>query len=168
MALYPGRFRVMNLSECGQQNQQFDRYDDRDDLDGARALREQFVVTLRVTGQDFAELMKWFMGNLRRMRREIDWLERQSSMIWTPLEDEYFAWPQIACDGRAAGQDWRAPGWLDRWPEEVPWKDLLVAARGRRLSSERTAVVLKVVAERIRGSTESGRGHPGCDLILRG
>jgi len=66
------------------------------------------------------------------------------------LDNEYPIWAQIACDGHPADQDWRAPGWLDKWPADLPPKALLSAARVGRLDANRTGRVLKEIANQIK------------------
>jgi len=123
---------------------------DEDDFYSTRILRDELGQHLKLFCQELPGLMKWFVENLLKMRRDIVWIEREAEKFWPMLEKEYPIWTQIACYGRPGELNWQAPGWLDKWPEELSPKALLSAARGGRLNADRTAVVFKVVRNSIR------------------
>lgn len=147
MAIHPARCRVMWLHEHRLSYRKKPEFDEHD-LYAIRVLRKDCGLHLKLFCDDFAEVIKWFIESLRRIRYDIDWIEREAERIWSLLADEYPIWTQIACDGKPVGQNWCAPGWLDKWPAQLSPKALLSVARGGRLDAERTADVLKALTER--------------------
>jgi hypothetical protein len=149
MAFFAARFRVMWLCKTSISYGSKPEFDE-DDLYATSALREELGQHLKLFCQELPALIKWFVENLRQMRRDIVWVEREAEKFWPMNEMEYHVWTQIACYGKPAKQDWQAPGWLDNWPEDLPPKVLLSAARSGRLDDDRTARVLKQIGNRIR------------------
>jgi hypothetical protein len=142
---------------------------DIDDLYAARVLREEIGQHLKLFCQEISDLMKWLIENLALRHRDIAWIEREAEKIWPMIEKEYPIWTQIACYGRPAQQEWQAPGWLDKWPEELAPKALLSAARGGRLNAHRTAKVLKEVRNRVEekltGSLSNARDEVRIQIV---
>jgi hypothetical protein len=121
-------------------------------------MRKTFAKVLNDLSRNLTQPIETFINNLRLMRRlDIEWMERGAGRIWPLLEGEYPIWAHVACDGQPADQDWRTPGWLEKWPADLPPKALLAAARGGRLDADRTAGVLKLVAEQIKAPMEQAQ-----------
>lgn len=116
MGLDDRRFRVMWFCKASQSGPKFDE----DDTYATLVLRNQFEEHLDRSCNDLAQLMEWFVDNLQRMRHDLNWIERRAGDVWTLLDDEYSIWVQMACDGNPSGKDWRAPGWIDKWPAGLP------------------------------------------------
>jgi hypothetical protein len=149
MALFAERFRVMWLYKTSKSYRSKAKFD-KDDLYATGLLREELGQHLELFCRELSALMKWFVENLRQMRHDIVWIEREAKKFWPMNEMEYHVWIQIACYGKPAKQDWQAPGWLDNWPADLPPKTLLSAARSGRLDGDRTTRVLKQIGNRIR------------------
>jgi hypothetical protein len=149
MAIFPTRFRVMTLCKFSPPFRSKPEYD-QDDFEATIDLRQFLGEHLDTFCSDLLEPVKWFIDKLSLIRYDIDWVEREAQKVWPLLEGEYLAWVQIACGGRSADQDWRAPAWLDKWPADLPPKALLSAARVGRLDADRTARVLNEIANRIK------------------
>jgi hypothetical protein len=149
MSSFAERFRVMWLCKTSISYGSKPEFDE-DDLYATGMLREELGQHLKLFCQELPALMKWFVENLRQMRRDIIWIEREAEKFWPMNEMEYQVWTQIACYGKPAKQDWQAPGWLGNWPADLPPKALLSTARSGRLDDDRTARVLKQIGNRIR------------------
>lgn len=153
MAFGAERYRVMCLHEHALAYRSEPDFD-KDDLHATYVLRYELGQHLKLFCQELTALMKWFVENLLKMRRDIAWIEGEAEKVWPMLKNEYATWLQIACYKRPAEQIWQAPGWLDKWPADLPPKALLSAARGGRLDASRTAGVLNEVVERIKEPME--------------
>jgi len=166
MSIHAARYRVIWLCKTSLSYRSKPEFDE-DDLYATGVLREELGQHLKLFCQELRELMQWFIDTLRQMRHEIDWIEREAKNIWPLFENEYRIWVQIACDGQAADQDWRAPGWLDKWPAALPPETLLSAARGGRLDAKRTAEVLELVANGIKAPMEQAQNSALNNLRIR-
>lgn len=123
-----------------------------DDVVQIRWMLDVFVRSLDDLSAKLANprKMETFINGLGLMRPHIDWVEREARKIWPLLRKECLLWAQVACDGKAEGRGWRAPGWLDKWPDKLADKGLLSAARVECLDADGTTSVLKEIAKRIK------------------
>jgi hypothetical protein len=149
MAISGTRFRVMTLCKFAPRDRTKPECD-QDDFEATIDLRQYLGEYLHSFCSELPEFVNGFIDNLSRIRHDMTWIDGQAGEFLPLLDSEYAPWAQIACDGKPAGTNWNAPGWLDRWPETLLPDVALSAARGGRLDAERTAKVLKVIGNRIK------------------
>jgi len=166
MASFPEGCRVIWLHERSLPYRSKPEFDE-DDLYATRVLRVELGEHLRLFCQELSALMKWFVENLRRIHRDVDWIRRETEKIWPLLDNEYPTWIQFACFRQSAEQNWQAPGWLDKWPEELAPEALLSASRGGRLDADRTTGVLRVIGNRIKERLASEQRSVLDRLVVR-
>jgi hypothetical protein len=140
-----------------------------DDSDKIRWMRVVFTRFLDALSAKLAQPRKIeeFIRDLRLMRPNDEWVEREARKIWPLVTKECLLWAQVACDGRAEGRGWRAPGWLDNWPANLPPKALLTAARRGRLDGDGTALVLKHIVEQVKAPMEEAQRNALNNVRIR-
>lgn len=100
----------------------------------------------------FPSKLKLFVADLYELGHSVDAVAKELEDICVLISNvESHNWLACFCgDGNPAAPDWRAPGWLPDWPDELEAGAILEATRNGRLDCGQT----KEVREAIQNTAE--------------